>query len=430
MEDEAETTTFATAFTEAPRSLLPLRLTFSFLHVSRFTFLMRYMHSPLLAPLVSLLFVLSAAAAPRPDIVAIYFPGYHHDDHYDSWFGEGWNEWQLLAAAPIRFPSQRIWQPSWGQFDEANPDWMAKQIGLAADYGIDVFLFDWYWYSGVRILHRPLEEGFLSATNNSRLKFALMWANHDWKNYFPAPQNADPPILLPSRTSEHDFTRLIDYCYRSYFSRTNYWRVNGDLYFGIFESDKFVQQLGGPAETKRILGQARRQMRDAGLGGIHFAAFHWSPDALPRLRDAGFDSVTTYNITSSGKASLPEHPLDPYPKLVDAHVVAWKRMDSGILPYFPVVTIGWDCTPRWEKTTPFPPERNAYPYGTVVAGNTPDEFGRLCRLARKQVEEARLHPQAILVNAWNEWTEGSALLPEKEHGTNFLNTLQKAMSEQ
>lgn len=98
---------------------------------------------------------------PRPDIVAIYFPGFHQDDHYDSWFGEGWNEWRLLAEAPTRFPGQRLLRPAWGAFDEADPGWMARQVALAADQGIDVFLFDWYWYSGVKLLHRPLEQGFL-----------------------------------------------------------------------------------------------------------------------------------------------------------------------------------------------------------------------------------------------------------------------------
>jgi hypothetical protein len=94
----------------------------------------------------------------RIDVAAIYFPGYHRDTHYDAWFGEGWNEWTLLAEAPTRFPGQQFFKPRWGPFDEADPKWMERQIALAADHGITVFIFDWYWYSGVKILHRPLEE--------------------------------------------------------------------------------------------------------------------------------------------------------------------------------------------------------------------------------------------------------------------------------
>jgi hypothetical protein len=109
----------------------------------------------------------------------------------------------------------------------------------------------------VKLLHRPLEEGFLNATNQSRLRFALMWANHDWRNYVPAPKDQEPAMLLPSRTSPRDFARVMDYCQEHYFRLTNYWRVEGKLYFSIFETDNFVRRLGGPAGTKRVLEGAR-----------------------------------------------------------------------------------------------------------------------------------------------------------------------------
>jgi len=56
---------------------------------------------------------------------------------------------------------------------------MAQKIKAAADHGIDVFLFDWYYNAPGTFLERPLNEGYLKAPNNSRVKFALMWANHN-----------------------------------------------------------------------------------------------------------------------------------------------------------------------------------------------------------------------------------------------------------
>jgi hypothetical protein len=84
---------------------------------------------------------------------------------------------------------------------------MRKQIDLAAAHGIDVFIFDWYWFSGVKILHRPLEEGFLKARNRKKLKYALMWANGDWRNVFPAPLDNKQTLWLPSRVTPEDFHR-------------------------------------------------------------------------------------------------------------------------------------------------------------------------------------------------------------------------------
>src|SRR5512141_205053 len=76
--------------------------------------------------------------AAQPEVAAIYFPGYHRDTHYDAWFGEGWNEWKLLAEAPTRFPGQHFFRPEWGAFDEADPKWMERQVALAADHGVSV----------------------------------------------------------------------------------------------------------------------------------------------------------------------------------------------------------------------------------------------------------------------------------------------------
>ncbi|MGD0044699.1 MAG: glycoside hydrolase family 99-like domain-containing protein, partial [Isosphaeraceae bacterium] len=57
---------------------------------------------------------------------------------------------------------------------------MAQKIDAAADYGVNAFIFDWYYYDDGPYLQRALDRGFLQATNNSRIKFGLMWANHDW----------------------------------------------------------------------------------------------------------------------------------------------------------------------------------------------------------------------------------------------------------
>jgi|LSQX01.1.fsa_nt_gb hypothetical protein len=56
---------------------------------------------------------------------------------------------------------------------------MEMEIAAAADHGVNVFIYDWYWYD-----HRPfpeqcLDNGFLRAGNRDRMKFYLMLVNHD-----------------------------------------------------------------------------------------------------------------------------------------------------------------------------------------------------------------------------------------------------------
>ena len=126
---------------------------------------------------------------------------------------------------------------------------------------------------------------------------------------------------------------------------------------------------------------------------------------------------------------MPQQPLDDYADLMNRHEAFWKEMDTGVLPHAPTVTVGWDPSPRWVKDTPWPlPTDKGYPYSTLVINNTPERFGELFRKAKKHAESARLRPPAIVINAWNEWTEGSVLLPDVKYETRFLEEVGNVVS--
>jgi len=367
----------------------------------------------------------TTASRHRAEVAAIYCPLWHRYDHMDAWHGYGWCEWELLKTVPPRFPGHnQPLRPSWGFFDESDPKWSQREIDLAADHGIGVFLFDWYWYSGVRLMEEALENGFLKAPNRRRLKFALMWANHHWKDYFPAPYDKPWNSWLPMRHSPADLTRVIDYCIEHYFRQPNYWTVGDRLFFSVFVPSDFIGQLGGPAKTKTALAEIDGRLQRANLPPIHWDAMVWNPQQVGPCQEAGFQSTTTYNITDSSK-TLPNLTQD-YEDLIQAHRKAWKAMTTTALPHCPVVTMGWDVTPRCEHNVPFPFAKPKYPYGPVVVGNKPEQFGRLCKLAADFVAADAKHPPAVFVNAWNEWTEGSYLLPEEKHGTAYLKALKQA----
>jgi hypothetical protein len=320
-------------------------------------------------------------------------------------------------------------EPVWGCFDESDPAWADREVTLAADHGVSVFLFDWYWYSGVRIMEEALERGFLCAPNRNRLKFAVMWANHHWADYFPAPFGKKWNSWLPSRHSEKDLLRVVDYCMEHYFRQPNYWTVENRLFFSLFEPVRFVEELGGVARTRELLNAIDGRLERSGLPPLHLNAMVWDPSPVSTLRDAGFRSTTNYNITSSGKLSADL--TERYEDLVTAHPIKWRQFAEAPLPYIPVATMGWDVTPRCEKDVPwpFPPAPGSadrtYPYGPVVTGNTPELFKHLCHLARQYVTQPPSVLNAVSINAWNEWTEGCYLLPEKRHGLAYLQAVRE-----
>jgi hypothetical protein len=368
--------------------------------------------------------------------MAVYCPLWHSYDHMDAWKGIGWNEWQLVKNAKPRFKGhyQPI-RPTWGPFDESDPKWAAKEIDLAADHGIDVFMIDWYWYSGVKIMEEALERGFLRAPNRRRIKFALMWANHDWADYFPAPHTHRRHWnqWLPCRYSAADLHRMIDHCAERYFAQPNYWRMDdGSLFFSVFDTSAFVTGLGGPARTRRELARIERRFRARGLPPIHWNGMTYAMDNLTNqqrdgILDAGFHSATSYNVASTDTTRAQDHGVQPYPEVMKAHRRNWRALAGSGMAHFPVVTLGWDATPRCLPEVPYPFVTNQeYPYWHVVTGNTPARFGQLCRDARQHIAETPNALPVVMVNAWNEWTEGCYLLPEKRYGLGYLRALRDA----
>lgn len=103
--------------------------------------------------------------------VAIYYPHWHAYPHGESWKGVGWTEYDYLRDTKPRFKGHKQpVVPLLGELDDSNPRDVEKEIELAAEYGVDVFLYDWYWYCGVKNMEEALERGFLKAKNNGKIK--------------------------------------------------------------------------------------------------------------------------------------------------------------------------------------------------------------------------------------------------------------------
>eukprot|EP01048_Picozoa_sp_COSAG05_P013618 COSAG05_NODE_1467_length_4795_cov_1.624574_1_plen_397_part_00 len=157
----------------------------------------------------ALLHLLPAASPSQPAVGAIYFGDWHVDVQHAELHGPNWTEFTLPIHATPRFPGHLqpnipLSAPEFGmepENAEDKPAAMSKKIDAAVAHGIDLFLFDWYWYAspktpmietdsqgpgGGTFLAGALEKGFLQAPNKDKMKFAMMWANQDWVDVHPA----------------------------------------------------------------------------------------------------------------------------------------------------------------------------------------------------------------------------------------------------
>ena len=95
-------------------------------------------------------------------------------------------------------------------------------------------------------------------------------------------------------------------------------------------------------------------------------------------------------------------------------IAEWHRIkDSLNITYFPHVSIGWDNNPR--HSTLFMPK--------MLKNSNPRDFEEALREAKKFAESSGV--DLVTINSWNEWTEGSYLLPDDIHGYGYLDAIKK-----
>ncbi|WP_263382596.1 glycosyltransferase WbsX family protein [Granulicella arctica] len=375
----------------------------------------------------------SAPSAEPDDVItaAYYFGNFHVDPRNEEAHGVGWTEWNLVKAATPRFPGHdQPKVPQWGYGDESRPEVFEKKIAAARQHGVDALLFDWYWYEDGPFLNGALYNGYLKAANVKDVRFALMWANHDWIDMHPAKMQSPGKIQFHGGISRKAFDTM---CERvvELFQQPSYLKLNGKPYFSIYELFRFVEGIGGLKQAVEALDAFREKARAAGFPSIHINAVTWGVKLLPGeaqvtnlpqlLRELAIDSATSYvwihhaqlAHTATTEYGDVRHKYETYRDGASA--------DLGCM-YFPNVTVGWDATPRTCQTDNF--RVGGYPFTSVVVNNSPQAFEEALRSAR-QFALGRLPPgnRLVTLNSWNEWTEGSYLEPDTEHGSAYLEVI-------
>jgi len=362
-----------------------------------------------------------------------YFPNYHVDPRNEKVHGPGWTEWQLVRHATSRFPGhQQPKVPLWGYEDESRPEVMEKKIDAAVDHGIDHFLFDWYHYEDGPYLERCLEQGFLKARNVDRIDFGLMWANHDWANVHPMSRAFGKELLYPGKVSPKVFRFITDLIVDRYFSRPSYLKIGGCPYFSVYDLAKFVEIHGSVEATRKAIDAFRERVRAAGFPDLHFNVVVWGKPVLPGekvIRDLpqlvaalGFDSVTSYVWIHH--VELDQTPFTPFEKVLEKYLQVWNRMEEQYdIPYFPNLTMGWDNSPRTLQSDIWEPLPEST-FSNCIGGNTPEAFYQALEVYRERLSQ-RAGPNLFSINAWNEWTEGSYLEPDKVTGMGYLEAIAK-----
>ena len=355
------------------------------------------------------------------DIAAYIWPSYTGDEpRARQFWEEGIGEWQTVKNTGPKFPGHS-WprKPLWGYVNEADRYVMEMEIAAAADHGVNVFIYDWYWYDRRPFLENYLNDGFLKSGNRGRMQFYLMWANHDATYAWDIRNSALDAIVWNGSVERREFEIACRRIINKYFSQPNYFKIDGEPVFEIYDLNNLLKGLGGLEQVRDAFGWFRRETQKAGHPGLHLQLASWTENSIrlsgedgganlagtilggaKLVEAAGFDSITHYQFV---------HFLNidrGYVEIIADLQKEWDRIGNEYkIPYFPHISVGWDANPRYKKFIP-----------GIVKDNSPAEFEKALRLAKSYADAHPGQPPLITINSWNEWTEVSYLQPDSLHG--------------
>lgn len=313
-----------------------------------------------------------------------YFPGWHT-----------YERWSVLDEFPER-------KPVLGYYREGDPEVADWHIKWALEHGIGFFIYDWYWDRGRRQLEHALHNGFFKSKYQDRMKFCLLWANHN-------PENS---------SSEQDCLDVTRYWIENYFNRPNYLKINGKNVVVIFSTYRLTQDMGSEA-VRATFDKMRKMCEDAGVGGLYLIACTYpGKDRIETLLREGYDALSGYNYPHAGNRGLQ---IAPYEWMVEGYKEIWNQIaDAATIPYIPVCEPGWDARP-WHG------------YNSLVrTGKSPELWKRMLENARAFVDDPK-HPQhserkLVFLEAWNEFGEGDYIEPHAEYGFDYLEAVRQVFA--
>lgn len=370
---------------------------------------------------------LNAQKKKSYDVAAYLYPAYAYGDpRLRPFWPEGFGEWETVMTMQKRNPGH-YWdrKPVWGPVNEADPAVMEMEIEQATRHGVNVFIFDWYWFDGRPFMETTLTDGFLKAPNKDKMKFYLMWANHNVENYWDTriSKYGDENIIWRGGVDRDEFEKICKRNIEMFFKQPNYYKIDGKPVFMIYEVTTFIEGIGGVDAAIDALKWFRKEVKKAGFPDLELQFTMWNSqfnysgvDAAkastesPRdafIRRLGFNSMSHYQFCHFANVD------QDYEKVLEEVYPEWDRLEKEFtIPYYPHISIGWDNSPRTGESA-------------VTRDNTPERFEGALRKAKAWVDaRPDLHP-LITINSWNEWTETSDLEPDNVYGYGYLEAVKK-----
>lgn len=345
-------------------------------------------------------------------IFAFYLPQFHSIPENDVAYGKGFTEWTNVASAFPQFVGH--YQPKipydLGFYNVLQPGVMERQVEIAKSYGIYGFCFYYYWFSGKKLLEKPLEY-FLHS--NIDFHFHFCWANENWSKRW---DGGNLEVIMEQHFRADDADSFFEDI-SPYVKDSRYEKIDGHPILTIYNPLLF--------EKEEFLIFTKRLNELAVQHGIPtFCLISTTRNGFSSFKEYGFDGAMEFppnNLWPHCHESpiRQVHPYNPI-KILDIHNYLANKQHLTDIDY-PVFKT---CLPSWDNTP-----RRAYS-GAQCITVSDDEFCIwLSDIIQWTKKNNAPNKQIIYINAWNEWAEGAILEPTTRYGYKNLEMVKKCIEQ-
>ncbi len=309
---------------------------------------------------------------------------------------------QVLFKHPERTPVL-------GFYNQENPEIADWETKWAVEHGVDFLIYCWYRASQggpvEQLFDSAIHQALFKSRFQNRMKFAIMWTNYR--------------AGIDGVKDENDLmNNLLPYWMENYFKRDNYLKVDNKPVLFIYcpgklwgpQSGSLLDDLGRAENVKSAFENMRAACRKEGFDGLTILGEYrgTDPTFLQSMRDMGFDYTFAYcwHVQNS---PTPQEAIDSQMKNLRT------TQELGIIPQVCTVSQAWS---GWKDE------------GSIWK-IPPLEYETLLRQAKAFIEKQpqdQLSGRMLLLDNWNEWSEGHYLLPYTENGFGYLDAIRKVFA--
>ncbi len=336
--------------------------------------------------------------------IAYYLPQFHSIPENDEWWGKGFTEWTNVTKGLPRFEGH--YQPrlprDLGFYSLDSIDTIKKQVELAKKYGLYGFCFHYYWFSGKRLLEKPLD--IFLEDKSIDFPFCLCWANENWTRRW---DGLDDEILIKQDFTKEDLsTFIIDI--EKYIKDDRYIKIEDRPLIIIY------RPLLIPG-IQKVLAQWNEQLKQIGVKTPIWLAVQAFDMENPM--EYGFDAAIEFPPHKVGKGLALKKDLKLFDQSYQGHVFDMKDIISNSITYsrktdIPLIKAVF---PSWDN------EARKRGKGMTFINSSPQLFKKWLDHASTYALKEPIHEKSfVFINAWNEWAEGAYLEPDQHYGYAYL----------